>query len=281
MTDLALVLLVPSFMMLGIAVDFAALAAGAGANTSNQLLSGARCVPGSAANEPSLLKTTPKIGCATCQSLKRGQRDERRKNRRGARVCPTGSLRLALSLSSTWRALSGDPRRVRRTNACNMLGRLRLPGCTRRASSPRTTQPSWPHRACSCDLGWRHAGRRNPRGALSCRGRPHPAAAFRRWSPRCWHGEARQCFPAMVALVERVGCSIVGVHWTNLRSDGSSKANLPKDWQKRSLGPIGGGAVRLGTPRAGDARLPADSPRRRQTLARLRFCERDADGGAV
>jgi hypothetical protein len=55
---------------------------------------------------------------------------------------------------------------------------------------------------------------------------------FLRWSPRCWHGEARQCFPAMVALVEHVGRSIVGVHWTNLRSDGSSKANLQKDHRR-------------------------------------------------
>jgi hypothetical protein len=56
----------------------------------------------------------------------------------------------------------------------------------------------------------------------------------------------------MVALVEHVQHGIVGVHRTYLRSDGSGKANLPKDWQKRSLGPVGGGAVRLGTPRVGE-----------------------------
>ena len=53
--------------------------------------------------------------------------------------------------------------------------------------------------------------------------------------------------PAMVALVEREGAGPVAVHRTYLRSDGSGKANVEPD--KASLGAVGGGAVRLGTPR--------------------------------
>jgi hypothetical protein len=87
---------------------------------------------------------------------------------------------------------------------------------------------------------------------LASRGITMPPPTTLRWAPRCWHGEARQWFPAMVALVEHVDRGIVGVHRTFLRPDGGGKADLAKDWQKRSLGPIGGGAVRLGVPRKGE-----------------------------
>jgi phage/plasmid primase-like uncharacterized protein len=56
----------------------------------------------------------------------------------------------------------------------------------------------------------------------------------------------------MVALVEHVERGIVGIHRTYLCADGSGKANLPKECQKRTLGPIAGGAVRLGAPRPGE-----------------------------
>jgi putative DNA primase/helicase len=72
-----------------------------------------------------------------------------------------------------------------------------------------------------------------------------------RWAPRCWHGAANRELPAMIGLVEHVERGIVGIHRTYLRSDGSAKADIPKDWQKRALGPIGGGAVRLGMPQVG------------------------------
>jgi putative DNA primase/helicase len=72
-----------------------------------------------------------------------------------------------------------------------------------------------------------------------------------RWAPRCWHGAAHCELPAMIGLVEHVECGMVGIHRTYLRADGSAKADIPKDWQKRALGPIGGGAVRLGMPQPG------------------------------
>jgi hypothetical protein len=87
---------------------------------------------------------------------------------------------------------------------------------------------------------------------LASRGIAMPPPPSLRWSPQCWHGPLRQPLPAMVSLVEHVERGIVGVHRTYLRSDGCGKADLVKEWQKRTLGPIGGGAVRLGMPREGE-----------------------------
>jgi hypothetical protein len=57
------------------------------------------------------------------------------------------------------------------------------------------------------------------------------------------HSESGERRPAMVALVEQVEQGPVGVHLTYLAIDGSMKATV--DPNKRSLGPVGGGAVRL------------------------------------
>jgi putative DNA primase/helicase len=83
------------------------------------------------------------------------------------------------------------------------------------------------------------------------RGITTPPPPTLRWSSRCWHGALQQELPAMIALVEHVKRGIVGILRTYLRADGSDKADIPKDWQKRALGPIGGGAVRLGMPQPG------------------------------
>src|SRR5262249_24567859 len=81
---------------------------------------------------------------------------------------------------------------------------------------------------------------------LISRGITKPPPATLRWEPRCWHGAVHQELPAMIALVEHVGHGIVGIPRTYLQPDGSGKADLPRNLQKRALGPIGGGAVRLG-----------------------------------
>lgn len=65
-----------------------------------------------------------------------------------------------------------------------------------------------------------------------------------RWSPRCWHNDERKEMPAMVAVVEHVERGIVGIHRTYLTAD-------LRRHSRRSLGPIGGGAVRLGEARPG------------------------------
>jgi hypothetical protein len=52
----------------------------------------------------------------------------------------------------------------------------------------------------------------------------------------------------MVGLIEHVLKGAMGVHCTFLRADGSGKAEIEKP--KAMFGPMGGGAVRFGWPRA-------------------------------
>jgi phage/plasmid primase-like uncharacterized protein len=56
----------------------------------------------------------------------------------------------------------------------------------------------------------------------------------------------------MMAMVEHVQRGPAAVHASYLRPDGSGKADIPKEQQKASFGPIKGGAVRLSMPRAGE-----------------------------
>ncbi len=89
-------------------------------------------------------------------------------------------------------------------------------------------------------------------GYLANRGINIPPPATLRWSPRCWHREARQTLPAMVAVVEHVERGIVGVHRTYFTPD-----NRRRD--RAFLGPIGGGAVRLGAVRSDEWLAVAES----------------------
>ena len=58
-----------------------------------------------------------------------------------------------------------------------------------------------------------------------------------------WHKEHGGRRPVMVGLVEHAQRGPVGVHLTYLAVDGSAQASITP--RKRSLGPVGGGAVRL------------------------------------
>jgi hypothetical protein len=60
-----------------------------------------------------------------------------------------------------------------------------------------------------------------------------------------WHGPSRQNLPALIARIE--GGTGFAVSRTYLRSDGSGKADLPKDLQKMMLGGAKGGHVALQT----------------------------------
>jgi putative DNA primase/helicase len=66
-----------------------------------------------------------------------------------------------------------------------------------------------------------------------------------RWLASCKHPSG-VFLPAMVAKVVNIDGELVAVHRTYLLPDGSGKAAVPKDEQKASLGPMAGGAVRLG-----------------------------------
>jgi putative DNA primase/helicase len=74
---------------------------------------------------------------------------------------------------------------------------------------------------------------------LGSRGITVPPPASLRWTPRCWHRDVRAYLPAMVAVLEHVERGIVGVHRTYLTPDYRRR-------DRASLGPVGGGAVRLG-----------------------------------
>ncbi len=80
---------------------------------------------------------------------------------------------------------------------------------------------------------------------LAGRGVIIPPPPSLRWVPRCWHARARRCLPAMVARVDGIEGRLIGVHRTWLDRDEAGQ------WHRRdraSLGPIGGGAVRLAEP---------------------------------
>jgi putative DNA primase/helicase len=74
-----------------------------------------------------------------------------------------------------------------------------------------------------------------------------------RWVQRCWHREARAALPAMLARVDGLDGELIGVHRTWLIRD---VAGIWRRRDRASLGPIGGGAVRLAPP--GEALLVAE-----------------------
>jgi putative DNA primase/helicase len=86
---------------------------------------------------------------------------------------------------------------------------------------------------------------------------PWPASL--RWHPRCPR-PGGTCTPAMVALVEHVEGGMVGIHRTYITSD-------HRRHDRASLGPIRGGAVRLGMPRAGERFVVAEGIETALTVA--------------
>ena len=80
---------------------------------------------------------------------------------------------------------------------------------------------------------------------LAGRGIMLPVPPSLRWAPRCWDREVLADLPAMVARVEHVRRGFVGCHRTYLTADHHRR-------DRASLGPIGGGAVRLATMRPDD-----------------------------
>jgi hypothetical protein len=116
-------------------------------------------------------------------------------------------------------------------------------------AAPRNDNPRNDlHRIACARRIWGIAG--DPRGTPAARYLAGRAIELEVWPaslryhPRCPrpHGEP---MPAMVALVEHVERGVVGVHRTFLTID-------YRRHDRASLGPIGGGAVRFGSPRTGE-----------------------------
>jgi putative DNA primase/helicase len=74
-----------------------------------------------------------------------------------------------------------------------------------------------------------------------------------RFLEHCPHRN-RRYYPAIVAPIVNVDGDQMAVHKTFLRAGGAGKANLPKEEQRETRGPMTGGAVRLARHRA-DAEL--------------------------
>ena len=98
-------------------------------------------------------------------------------------------------------------------------------------------------------IAWRlWTAAHDPRGTLverylHIRGLELPPAPVLRFASRCWNRETGRELPAMLARVDDHDGKFVAVHRTWLLPDGSGKADLLEP--KWSLGPVGGGAVRL------------------------------------
>jgi putative DNA primase/helicase len=75
-----------------------------------------------------------------------------------------------------------------------------------------------------------------------------PVLRYLRWCP---HRNGRH-FPAMVAPIVNVAGEQTAIHKTFLKPDGSGKADLPKEEQRETCGPMKGAAVRLAPPRDGE-----------------------------
>ncbi len=87
---------------------------------------------------------------------------------------------------------------------------------------------------------------RGSKGETYLRGRGlwvPPDCVSLRYSPEAWHSPGSK-FPAMIAAVVDRDGAFLGVHQTFVARDGHGKA--PVDTAKKMLGPIRGGAVRLG-----------------------------------
>ncbi|MGH7087670.1 MAG: DUF7146 domain-containing protein [Stellaceae bacterium] len=120
----------------------------------------------------------------------------------------------------------------------------------RAASPPPTESPAGRERRIGATRKVWAAGRdarRTPVAAyLRARGITVEPPRSLRWSPRCWHGGARAELPAMLACADGPDGELCGVHRTYLGRDPDGT------WCRRdraSLGPIGGGAMRLVAPR--------------------------------
>jgi hypothetical protein len=85
-----------------------------------------------------------------------------------------------------------------------------------------------------------------------------PALRYLRWCP---HRNGRY-FPAMIAPIVNVAGEQTAIHKTFLKPDGSGKADLPKEEQRETCGPMKGAAVRLAPPWDGACSSPRASKRR-------------------
>jgi hypothetical protein len=99
-----------------------------------------------------------------------------------------------------------------------------------------------------CIWDYAREARRTPvETYLRARGITIAAPPSLRWARSCTHRPTDSFLPAMIAKVVNVDDELVAAHRTYLLPDGSGKAAVDPQDQKMSLGPVAGGAVRLGS----------------------------------
>ena len=77
-----------------------------------------------------------------------------------------------------------------------------------------------------------------------------PIPPVLRWLQHCPHRNGSY-HSAMIAPVVNITGEQIAIHKTFLRPDGRSKADLPKEEQRETCGPLKGGAIHLAPHRAG------------------------------
>jgi putative DNA primase/helicase len=179
--------------------------------------------------------------------------DARREGRAWRCRCPLhGGRSLVLREGDTGSVLAtcwaGCDRRdvLAELRACGLLGRHRADYRLRAATPPRTRDDDARRTARALAL-WRETVAAPATIARYLAGRGivlDAIPATLRYHPRCPRPD-RTRMPAMVAPVEHVTRGIVGIHRTYLTAD-------YRRHDRATLGRIGGGAVRLGMPRAGE-----------------------------
>lgn len=102
---------------------------------------------------------------------------------------------------------------------------------------------------------------------LSARGLASSACADLLFHPDLTHWDSKSGWPAMVAIIRDGVGAPLGLHRTWLAADGSAKASIPKN--RKMLGKVAGGAVRLGEPSGGLLGLAEGIE---TTLAVMRAC---------
>src|SRR5262245_4480892 len=98
--------------------------------------------------------------------------------------------------------------------------------------------------ASAVPIGGTHAER-----YLAARGLDAPKGADLLFHDDLTHWEAKRGFPGMVAIVRDSGGAQIGLHRTYLNPQKFAKANVSP--ARKTLGAVGGGAVRLAEPRDG------------------------------
>jgi hypothetical protein len=139
--------------------------------------------------------------------------------------------------------------------------------------TPRSDDADATRRATLAQRIWGEA--KDARGGpveryLRSRGITIPVPPSLRWMASCKHGPKKTVLPAVVAKVVNIVDELVAVHRIFLLPDGMGKAAVEPEFQKMSLGPTAGAAVRLGPLNSARALIVGEGIENTLSLMQLR-----------